>query len=272
MPELPEVETTKNALLPHLVGKRIEGVVIRQPQLRWPVSAEVTHCLPNAEILGLQRRAKYLIVTTSSGEVLIHLGMSGSLRIVHFEDPPRKHDHVDVVLADHYVLRYHDPRRFGCMLWAGAQAASHPLLQHLGPEPLSAAFNGKYLYAMSRKRHAAVKALIMDQKVVVGVGNIYACESLFLAKIHPLLPASALTLAACQALVGAIKKILRRAIKQGGTTLRDYLQPDGQPGYFAQTLAVYGRTGEACTTCGNAIGQQTVGGRSTFFCVVCQCV
>jgi formamidopyrimidine-DNA glycosylase len=269
MPELPEVETTRRGILPHIQGKRITGVVVRQRQLRWPVPADLASSLTDATIERVERRAKYLLLDTGRGTLILHLGMSGSLRILPPGTPAGIHDHLDLLFAD-CLLRLRDPRRFGAVLWTRQPVERHPLLHHLGPEPLSDAFDGDHLYRQSRNRRTAVKNLIMDGRVVVGVGNIYANEALFLSGIHPNRPCGRIALARYQRLADTIKQVLQAAIAQGGTTLRDFQQEDGNPGYFAQQLQVYGREGKACTHCGATIRQRRIGQRSSFYCSNCQ--
>lgn len=270
MPELPEVETTRRGIEPHIQGKQIQSVLVRQPALRWPVSAELSELLPGQKITKVSRRGKYLLLETGAGCLLIHLGMSGSLRIVKTSDELKKHDHVDIVMNNGAILRYHDPRRFGCILWAGQQPYKHVLLEHLGPEPLSDAFNVDQLFVRSRKRKVPVKTFIMDSQVVVGVGNIYANEALFAAGISPRRHAGKVSKAAYIKLVTAIKAILAEAITQGGTTLRDFVGGDGKPGYFKQSLSVYGRGGEACVNCAKPLREIRLGQRSTVYCTDCQ--
>ncbi|MCO1332861.1 bifunctional DNA-formamidopyrimidine glycosylase/DNA-(apurinic or apyrimidinic site) lyase [Microbulbifer sp. OS29] len=270
MPELPEVETTLRGLRPHLEGRKVRAAQVRQHQLRWPVEPGFTRYIRNARILKLERRAKYLLVHTDKGCAIWHLGMSGSLRLVETGVAPEKHDHIDWRLDSGLKLRYRDPRRFGALLWTVADPLAHELLSHLGPEPLSEAFDGDYLFASSRKRKLSVKTFIMDGRIVVGVGNIYASESLFQAGIRPDREAGSISRARYQRLAVAIKQILQQAIAQGGTTLRDFIGGDGKPGYFAQQLSVYGRTGEACPSCGRAVRDMVLGQRNTFFCSSCQ--
>ncbi|GAA5525885.1 formamidopyrimidine-DNA glycosylase [Microbulbifer aestuariivivens] len=270
MPELPEVETTRRGLAPHLEGRVVRSAQVRQRSLRWPVEADFERHIAGARILRLQRRAKYLLVHTDRGCAIWHLGMSGSLRLVEAGTEVRKHDHIDWVLDSGLHLRYHDPRRFGALLWTGADPEAHDLLAHLGSEPLSEDFNGDTLFAASRGRRQPVKTLIMDGRIVVGVGNIYASESLFLAGIRPDRPAGGISRVRYQRLADAIKQVLASAIEQGGTTLRDFVGGDGQPGYFAQRLNVYGRTGEPCRQCGRPVRDQVLGQRNTFFCRHCQ--
>jgi formamidopyrimidine-DNA glycosylase len=268
MPELPEVETTCRGIAPHIADRRVVSVIIREPRLRWPVSPDIETHIRGARFLGVRRRAKYILMDTDRGTLMVHLGMSGSLRIMPAEAPALFHDHVDIVLDDHRCVRYHDPRRFGSMHWLSGE--SHPLLDHLGPEPLAPSFSGAYLYERSRRRSTSVKQFIMDGKVVVGVGNIYANEALFMAGIHPKRAAGRVAAARYEALAGAIKNVLSNAIEQGGTTLRDFVGGDGQPGYFAQQLRVYGRQGKPCRICQTVLKEVRHGGRSTVFCRVCQ--
>jgi formamidopyrimidine-DNA glycosylase len=269
MPELPEVETTRRGLAPHLDGRRIVAVTLRRPDLRWPIPAEVPRLLPGQPITGLRRRAKYLLLDTAPGSALLHLGMSGSLRVLPADTPVTTHDHVDLALDSGRVLRFNDPRRFGCLLWQPA-GTTHALLQGLGPEPLSDAFDGAYLHALSRGRTASVKTFLMDQAVVVGVGNIYAAESLFRAGIAPGRAAGRVSRAHYEALAAAVKAILAHAIRRGGTTLRDFISPDGAPGYFEQELFVYGREGEPCKVCGQPLRGRRLGNRATAWCRTCQ--
>ncbi|HHG8770935.1 TPA: bifunctional DNA-formamidopyrimidine glycosylase/DNA-(apurinic or apyrimidinic site) lyase [Raoultella planticola] len=268
MPELPEVETSRRGIEPHLVGATILHAVIRNGRLRWPVSEEI-YRLSDVPVLSVQRRAKYLLLELPGGWIIIHLGMSGSLRILIDEIPAEKHDHVDLVMSNGNVLRYTDPRRFGAWLWT-KELAGHPALAHLGPEPLSDEFNAEYLQHRCAKKKTAIKPWLMDNKLVVGVGNIYASESLFAAGIHPDRLASSLSPEECQRLVTVIKAVLLRSIEQGGTTLKDFLQSDGKPGYFAQELQVYGRKGEACRVCGTPIVASKHAQRATFYCRQCQ--
>lgn len=270
MPELPEVETSVRGISPYLVGKTIDQIIVRQKQLRWLVSDELNN-MQGAKILDITRRAKYLILHTNKGDIIIHLGMSGSLSIIEKEKAIEagKHDHVDLQTTDGIILRYNDPRKFGAWLWK-ENAEESSILKKLGPEPLSDEFNGDYLYKKSRNRKVAVKKLIMDNAVVVGVGNIYACESLFFAKITPNRPACKLTKAEAKRLSDTIKTVLAKAIEQGGTTLKDFVQPDGKPGYFAQVLQVYGRKGEKCNVCYSEIKTEVIGQRNTYYCGKCQ--
>ena len=269
MPELPEVETTRRGLAPHLIGRRVLALEVRQPKLRWPIPRTLRTQLPGQRIDGIERRAKYLLVHTEPGSVLLHLGMSGALRVLPADSPIGAHDHVDWRLDSGRVLRYTDPRRFGCQLWQ-ARGTTHELLAGLGPEPLSDAFDGDVLWKRSRGRSAAVKLFLMDQAIVVGVGNIYASEALFAAGIHPGRAAGAISRERYQRLAAAVKQILAHAIDRGGTTLRDFISPDGVPGYFEQELFVYGRTGEPCRVCATPVRASVIGQRSTFHCPRCQ--
>ena len=269
MPELPEVETTRLGIAPHLLGRRIAKLVIRQPKLRWPIPQPLIACMPGQRIESIERRAKYLLVHTVAGSALLHLGMSGSLRVLDSGTPADKHDHYDWLLDSGRILRFTDPRRFGSLLWQPL-GSMHALLAHLGPEPLSDDFDGDYLWRLSRGRAASVKTFIMDQAIVVGVGNIYAAEALFAAGIHPRRKAGSVSRARYALLAEAIQRILKVAIKRGGTTLRDFISPDGVPGYFEQELTVYGRTDQPCRNCATAIRVITLGQRSTFYCPSCQ--
>ncbi len=270
MPELPEVETTRRGISPHLTGNQVTEVRVRDARLRWPVSADLARQLPGQAILSVERRAKYLLLRTARNCLLLHLGMSGSLRIVASETPAEKHDHLDVVFSNRICLRLHDPRRFGAAIWTGADPQQHPLLANLGPEPLQAEFDGDYLFRLARGRRVAVKQFIMDSRIVAGVGNIYASEALFLAGIHPLRAAGRVSRVRYANLTNTIKQVLRKAIKNGGTTLRDFYASDGTPGYFKQQLRVYGREGLACMVCGQAIVSARQGQRATYYCTQCQ--
>lgn len=268
MPELPEVETTACGIRPWLENRRIEKVNVHHAGLRWPVPENLASTLSGQRVTAVQRRGKYLILKTLASDVLIHLGMSGSLRVDTEASARRKHDHVEWQLAD-AVLRFHDPRRFGCVLLA-EDAMQHPLIARLGPEPLGAQFTAEYLYRQSRGRRQAVKSFIMDAQIVVGVGNIYASEALFAAGIWPQAAAGRLSRTSYRHLVDAIRDTLRHAIAKGGTTLQDFVNANGQPGYFAQNLAVYGRAGQPCERCGTAIASATIGQRNSYFCPSCQ--
>jgi formamidopyrimidine-DNA glycosylase len=270
MPELPEVETTRRGISPHIQGKQVSSVIIRQHQLRWPVDPQLPDYLSCKKLLDIQRRGKYLLLLFHHGCLMIHLGMSGSLRIVDKKTEPIKHDHVDILFSDNICLRFHDPRRFGSILWTEAPVESHRLLAKLGPEPLSTDFSGEYLFKASRKRQKDVKAFIMDSHTVVGVGNIYANESLFTAGIRPTKAAGKLTRKQCEQWVDEIQKVLQRSITQGGTTLRDFVGGDGKPGYFAQQLNVYGRGDKPCRTCQTTLKEIRQAQRTTVYCPNCQ--
>lgn len=268
MPELPEVETTVRGIAPYLTGRRFDFIRVHQASLRWPVPFELSEVLTGATCLSVTRRAKYIQIETDDRPVLAHLGMSGSFRLVQPGSPLKTHDHLQIGVGD-WELRYHDPRRFGCILWGDSPRALQ-LLAQLGPEPLSDAFTGRWLYRQSRSRSIAVKSFIMSNPVVVGVGNIYASEALFMAGIRPTRSANQVSLVRYQALAEAIQLVLRRAIASGGTTLRDFVNSDGEPGYFQQTLQVYGRAGEPCRSCDRIIQNQVIGGRSSCYCAYCQ--
>jgi formamidopyrimidine-DNA glycosylase len=270
MPELPEVETTRRGIAPHLVGRRVVGVAVRNPRLRWPVPPQLASELSGHQVVGVDRRGKYLLLRIGLGTLIAHLGMSGSLRILPARTPAGAHDHVDLVLDDGRALRLTDPRRFGCLLWTRGDPLRHPLLAALGPEPFDAAFSGDYLFRRTRGRRLAVKALLMDGRVVAGVGNIYANESLFFAGIHPGRPAGRIGLARYDKLSAAVRDVLQEAIRAGGTTLRDFVGGDGQPGYFGQQLRVYEREGEPCGGCGDSIRRRVIGQRASYFCPRCQ--
>ena len=270
MPELPEVETTCRGIAPHIVGQTIKQVIIRQPQLRWPVTEGLAQTLTGLCIQSVSRRAKYLLFTTGAGTMLVHLGMSGSLRIMSAGQSAGKHDHIDFIFNDDTVLRFNDPRRFGAVLWTAAPVAGHPLLKELGPEPLLAEFSGELLYSRSRNRKVPVKSFIMDSHVVVGIGNIYANEALFMAGILPSRQAGKVSLARYQKLAECIRVVLQHAILQGGTTLRDFVNEAGKPGYFQQQLKVYGRAGLPCIHCLQPLIETRLANRSTVFCAVCQ--
>lgn len=270
MPELPEVETTRLGISPHITGQVITDVVIRNKNLRWPISATLKQNLLTRQFQKIDRRGKYLLCYTNHGCMMLHLGMSGSLRIVSSDIKPEKHDHFDILFASGNILRFHDPRRFGSVIWTKKDPLQHKLIKHLGPEPLSEDFNGEWLYRRSRKRTQAIKNFIMDSHHVVGVGNIYASESLFLAGINPKRKAGNVSLERYECLTKAIKKILKQSIKQGGTTLRDFLNSEGKPGYFQQHLNVYARTGQPCPKCQSPIKEIKLGQRSSFYCANCQ--
>jgi formamidopyrimidine-DNA glycosylase len=270
MPELPEVETTRRGIEQHLLEQTVTQVIIRQPRLRWPVTPSLRTELPGQAFVSIDRRAKYLLLRTSVGTLIIHLGMSGSLRVLAADIAAEKHDHVDIVLANGQCLRLRDPRRFGAVLWTTEAPEQHKLLLSLGPEPWDNAFNPETLYRRSRGKTVAVKNFIMDSKIVVGVGNIYASESLFLAGIRPALAAGKVSKRRYEILINNIQQVLEQALKQGGTTLRNFSNSDGMPGYFKQSLNVYGRAGEPCNLCASAIKQVTIGQRSSFYCPTCQ--
>lgn len=269
MPELPEVETTRRGIEPHLVGQRVSRVIVRERRLRWPIPEDLDVCLSGQRIEAVERRAKYLLIKAQAGTLIAHLGMSGSLRLVDGELPVGKHEHVDILLESGMALRYTDPRRFGALLWS-EEPLSHVLLANLGPEPLGDDFDGDRLFRLSRGRSMAVKPFIMDNAVVVGVGNIYASEALFAAGIDPRRAAGTISRARYLKLAEVIRQILAQAIECGGTTLRDFVGGDGKPGYFQQELFVYGRGGEFCKRCGAGLREIRLGQRSSVFCGGCQ--
>jgi formamidopyrimidine-DNA glycosylase len=270
MPELPEVETTRRGIEPLVCGHRVTAVVARNPRLRWRVPKHLNATLADARIESVSRRAKYLLLTTAKGTLIIHLGMSGSLRVVRADEPPLKWDHVDVVLDNGQCLRLRDPRRFGAVLWTPDDPAMHKLLKNLGPEPLGEVFSADYLFTITRKRRRNIRDTLLDARLVAGVGNIYANEALFAAGIRPRRPAGRLNRDDCARLVSAIRKILQRAIAAGGTTLRDFQRADGESGYFQFDLKVYGRAGEPCPRCHTAVKLVRLGQRSAFYCPRCQ--
>ena len=270
MPELPEVETVRRGLAPHLTGQVVTEVVVRQPRLRWPVPEALALQLPGQTIRRVERRAKYLLLGTDAGTVIFHLGMTGRLRLLSTHTPLQKHDHADLILASGQCLRFNDSRRFGALLWTTEPPERHPLLQALGPEPFDAAFSGVYLRQRAQDRTPAIKTFIMDNHIVVGVGNIYGNEALFAAGINPLRPAGQVTEAECERLAVAIREILAEAIQQGGTTLRDFIGGDGERGYFQQSLRVYNRYGLPCAACGQPIQRCRIGQRATYYCPRCQ--
>src|SRR5690554_955491 len=269
MPELPEVETTLRGITPHIINCQVTAVSVRQPRLRWPVPADLSRLLAGQTLMATARRGKYLLLTFANGTLLMHLGMSGSLRIVPLGTAPAAHDHVDIAFTGN-VLRYHDPRRFGSILWQAGKISEHALLAHLGPEPLSDEFTGAGLFARTRKRTQNIKQFLMDSKTVVGVGNIYANEALFMAGIKPIRKAGLLTRRQSDELVARVKSVLAQAIEQGGTTLRDFVGGDGKPGYFQQQLLVYGRAGKPCVRCQKPLKEIRLGQRSTVYCTACQ--
>ncbi|SEA09965.1 DNA-(apurinic or apyrimidinic site) lyase [Desulfuromusa kysingii] len=270
MPELPEVETTLRGIAPHITDRTILECVFRTEKLRWPLDTDLCYLLPGEKISRVERRAKYLLLFCGHGTLILHLGMSGSLRIVSADTTEQKHDHVDLIFTDGQCLRLTDPRKFGAFLYTDADPYTHKLLLHLGPEPLTDDFTGDYLYSVSRGKKQSIKQFIMDQKVVVGVGNIYASEALFSSGIRPDRAAGRVSLKRLRSLVVAIKAILQKAILAGGTTIHDFNQADGKPGYFTQQLQVYGRSGDRCVICGETILSQKLGQRSTFYCPQCQ--
>lgn len=274
MPELPEVETTKNGLLPHIINQTIAEVRIHKYQLRYAIDPNIGERLRNSTIDKVYRRAKYIIWQMDSQKnpyhVLWHLGMSGSMRILAPEHERKKHDHVEIVLGNDKNVIYHDPRRFGCLLLIDEDVEKHRLIANLGPEPLSENFSGNTLFSLSKSTRLPVKQFIMNQNIVVGVGNIYASEALFLAKISPKRAANRISAKRYDKLAEVIKEVLARAIAKGGTTLRDFVSADGQPGYFSQTLNVYNQTGKPCPNCGNLIIRIVQQNRASFYCSQCQ--
>lgn len=281
MPELPEVEVTRLGIEPHLVGHRIAGVTIRHPKLRWPIPEELNEQLQDRLIVSVSRRAKYLLFDCEVGTLILHLGMSGSLRLLCVDNQkfresiksvelPGKHDHFDLIIENQTILRFKDPRRFGAVLWQAGSIKQHPLFAHLGPEPLSECFCARYLYENSRGRKSSIKTMLMNNQVVVGIGNIYANEALFHAKINPQTAAGRIGLSRYKILVQHIKSVLEKAIEAGGSSLRDFINSDGNPGYFQQHYCVYGRAGMACRKCDAVIKQIKQGQRSSFYCPVCQ--
>lgn len=269
MPELPEVETTRRGLLPHCLGQWIADIDLRETRLRWPVLPDLPERLRGQRILDIRRRAKYLLLRLDRGTLLVHLGMSGSLRVLTAPTPPGPHDHIDLVLDGGSRLRYNDPRRFGSFQWFENGAEIAPLAR-LGPEPLGDEFDGEHLHRCARGRRVAVKPFLMDNAVVVGVGNIYATEALFLAGIRPDRMASRISLERYRLLADTVRQVLAAAIAQGGTTLRDFVGGDGRPGYFAQQLYAYGRAGAACKRCGTVLRERRLGQRSSVYCIACQ--
>lgn len=273
MPELPEVESTRRGIAPYITGHHIASVVIRNPRLRWPIPAHLGETLPGLKVRRVTRRAKYLLIDCGEGTLILHLGMSGSLRLLTAKQSttqPEKHDHFDLLLDDGAIMRLKDPRRFGAVLWQAGDVMSHPLLINLGPEPLTAEFNEKLLYDKTRGYRVSIKSLLMNSQVVVGVGNIYANEALFRAGINPKIAAGRIGMNRYKRLVLAVKEILVRAIEAGGSSLRDFVNSDGKLGYFQQQYWVYGRTGEPCRQCGGVIKQIKQAQRSSFYCPKCQ--
>jgi len=273
MPELPEVETTLRGIKPKVDQQTITQVIIRDGRLRWPVDQTLPEKLAGLPILQVSRRGKYLLLKTDAGTLLIHLGMSGNLRVLPIGSAVKKHDHFDIEFTNGYLVRLNDPRRFGSVLWHPACEGSvenHKLLAKLAPEPLSEAFNGTYFFEKTRNRKVAIKSLVMNSAVAVGAGNIYANESLFMSKIHPQTQACLLTRKQCDVLVNNIKQVLEAAIQQGGTTLKDFMSPEGKPGYFVQQLNVYDQAGKPCTVCGTPIERIILNQRASYFCPKCQ--
>jgi formamidopyrimidine-DNA glycosylase len=270
VPELPEVETTCRGVAPHVVGQCVERIEIRRPNLRWPITKTLATALPGQVISKVWRRAKYLLFEAETGVLIVHLGMTGNLRVVDQGAELKKHDHVDIIFKNGMILRYCDPRRFGAILWLEQDWRQHKLLKDLGPEPLAKNFDGDYLYKQSRKRSVAIKNFMMNGQVVVGVGNIYANEALFSAGIRPTRAAGKLTRANCLCLAGEIKRVLSEAIREGGTTLKDFTDANGKPGYFKQSLQVYGRGGQPCYVCETPLKELKLGQRATVFCTCCQ--
>ena len=269
MPELPEVETTRRGIAPHVVGRAVAAVEVREPRLRWPVPPDLAERLRGRRIDALERRAKYLLFAAGTDTLLVHLGMSGSLKFLPRAAAHGTHDHVDVHFEGGGCLRFTDPRRFGSFHLTSAPA-EHPLLRALGPEPFDAAFDADYLWRTGRGRKVAIKQHLMNGHVVVGVGNIYASEALYRAGIHPARPAGRVSRARFEPLVASVRAVLEEAIAEGGTTLRDFVGADGKPGYFATELAVYGREGEPCKQCGGPIRRSVIGQRATYYCTRCQ--
>jgi formamidopyrimidine-DNA glycosylase len=270
MPELPEVETTRRGIAPHVTGRRVVKIDVYDRRLRWPVPADLEKRLRGATIDRVDRRSKYLLFRMGEGTLLVHLGMTGSMRILHGAPPRAPHDHVDIALDDGTLLRYRDPRRFGAMLWIPSAPADHPLLAALGPEPFDDTFDADYLWRTTRNRRAAIKLVLMDNHVVTGVGNIYANEALFRAGLRPSTPAHRISRPRLARLVDAVRAVLTAAIAKGGSTLRDYVGSDGAAGYFQLEYFVYGRAKEPCRVCGHSIRHTRIGQRSSFHCVVCQ--
>ncbi|WP_394808399.1 bifunctional DNA-formamidopyrimidine glycosylase/DNA-(apurinic or apyrimidinic site) lyase [Nitrosomonas sp.] len=275
MPELPEVETTRRGIAPHLLGQSVANVIVRNPRLRWPIPGNLPELLTGLTIQAVARRAKYLLLDCGVGTLILHLGMSGSLRILPHKlmqsiEPPQKHDHFDLILSDQTVLRLRDPRRFGAVLWHMGDILQHPLLMNLGPEPLTADFNAQQLFEKTRECRASIKQTLMNSHVVVGIGNIYANEALFLAGINPKIAAGRIGMTRYEKLVQAVKQILQQAIEAGGSSLRDFVNSDGNPGYFQQQYWVYGRGGQHCKECDHEIKQIRQNQRSSFYCLRCQ--
>ncbi|CAB1277102.1 bifunctional DNA-formamidopyrimidine glycosylase/DNA-(apurinic or apyrimidinic site) lyase [Candidatus Nitrosacidococcus tergens] len=270
MPELPEVETVRQGIELYLVNQKIISVIIRQPNLRWPVPLFLSTGLIDQVVFAVQRRGKYLLLVCTKGTIILHLGMSGTLRVLSANKPPEKHDHIDIILSSNYCLRYRDPRRFGTMLWTTEDPLCHPLLKNLGIEPLTSKFNGSYLFQKSRTRQIIVKNFLMNNKIVVGIGNIYANEILFQTGIHPRMPAWKVSLSSYEKLAKNSKIVLSNAIKAGGTSLKDFHAIDGSPGYFTQQLKVYGRKDQPCLVCSSTIVYERTHQRASYYCDKCQ--
>lgn len=270
MPELPEIETTRRGIAPYVTGQTVTAVIVREPRLRWRVPPMLARELRGQTITGVERRGKYLLLRTASGTAILHLGMSGSLRLVPSTTRPEKFDHLDLAFGSGYCLRLRDPRRFGCLLWTRRDPAQHPLLVRIGPEPLANGFDGEHLYRHSRGRRRAIRDLLIDGRVVAGIGNIYANEALFRARIDPRRPAGRISRKRCRRLARALRATLRRALAVGGTTLRDFRDSAGNPGYFQFAVKVYGREGKPCRRCGRVVRAVSLGGRRVFFCPACQ--
>jgi formamidopyrimidine-DNA glycosylase len=270
LPELPEVETTRRGLAPHVRRRRIAALTVYERRLRWPVARDLPQKVAGQRIERVGRRAKYLLLGLESGTLLVHLGMSGNLRAVAADTPRLRHDHFDLVLDTGLAVRFNDPRRFGSLLYTEGEPGKHPLLAKLGPEPFSAAFDAEYLFRITRRRRVAIKQLLMNSNLVVGVGNIYASEALFRARLRPQRQARTLSRADAARLVRGVRAVLNQAIRAGGTTLRDYLGADGAPGYFRQRLYVYERRGKPCRRCGTPVRALVQGQRSTYYCPSCQ--
>lgn len=269
MPELPEVETTLRGIKPHILGQKVQQIIVRHPRLRWPIPMNLEQTLAGQILQRLHRRGKYLLLQFEAETLILHLGMSGHLCIFKAQEPPKKHDHLDIIFGNGYCLRLNDPRRFGAILLSD-NPKKHPLLSTLGPEPLTEKFNSAYLWQRAQNKKTPLKSFIMDSKIVVGVGNIYATEALFMARIFPKKPAGEVTRAQYQRLVTAIKTVLSKAINHGGTTLRNFLHGEGKPGYFSLELKVYGKDGKPCPRCQAPLECMTIAQRSTVYCPNCQ--
>lgn len=270
MPELPEVETTRRGLVPHVVGRRIRDVVVRNPHLRWPVPRDLRRRLRGEEVLAIRRRGKYLLFDCRKGHLLVHLGMSGRMSLVPQDAPAQRHDHIDLRLEGEHALRLTDPRRFGAMLWLETPAEDHLLLRGLGLEPFESGFTGEALARLAHGRRVAVKQFLMNSRIVTGIGNIYASEALWEARVHPNRSVAEISARRWEMIAAAVRGTLERALAAGGTTLRDFASAQGQPGYFQHEFAVYGRKGEPCRRCRTRIRASRQGQRSTFFCPRCQ--